>query len=449
MRLTACAFSAVLLSGCSWLGGLGGSSGGHYGFENGPQSAQNGAYSSSQRCQIPSQYHPVPRGCDPASVTIGTGGAHGFPQQPDFSGQNHQSGAYQHYGQQGGQFATQGYGSHAGSAAQQAHYRKPRPKLKKPRWRGSLSLGAEKSLSGSLLDYAKVTVPDPVAGYDPRDYNEGTSSGAPGPDAMVETILYTGNDRLENDLIGNSSTTLLWDRASKPNISFDDAHSTPARVAAGIEYIISPKATLFANAGYSHSEGEEGTVAVIEGTLYEQTSVDNYDSMGALTGSSVNTVFIPNETFASFSYDFTDMRRYDFEAGGRYYFDPIIKDQGFKTLTPFVGASAGMSHHNSVSYTVGQQQRFYGSAFNTPSVEEYYEVIGNGTGITGSTVDLYDSQWIASGQLNAGVEWQMTPKTALAFETGVRFEQARDYADGTKGDNNVAIPLTIRGSYNF
>ena len=69
--------------------------------------------------------------------------------------------------------------------------------------------------------------------------------------------------------------------------------------------------------------------------------------------------------------------------------------------------------------------------------------------IPNERVELYDSQWVPSGQLNAGMEWQVTPKTALAFETGIRIEGARDYSNGVKGDTNIAIPMTIRGSYNF
>jgi len=47
------------------------------------------------------------------------------------------------------------------------------------------------------------------------------------------------------------------------------------------------------------------------------------------------------------------------------------------------------------------------------------------------------------------MEWQVTPKTALAFETGVRFEGGRENDNGDRGDDNIAIPVTIRGSYNF
>ena len=52
-------------------------------------------------------------------------------------------------------------------------------------------------------------------------------------------------------------------------------------------------------------------------------------------------------------------------------------------------------------------------------------------------------------QIKGGIEWQMTPKTALAFEAGIKYEGARDFSDGTQGDNIISIPIAIRGSYNF
>ena len=53
----------------------------------------------------------------------------------------------------------------------------------------------------------------------------------------------------------------------------------------------------------------------------------------------------------------------------------------------------------------------------------------------------------------------MTPGFAIAAETGLRFQDSRDYADftnaagdfveGPSGDVDISIPLTLRGSVNF
>jgi len=454
MRLIVCGLSAVLLSGCSWLGGLGIGSGAHHG----PQAksshyAYGGQYGAKAHnrgghnpCQIFSPQQPIPRGCDPASVTLATPGSQygGFPQEPNFGG-----GYGAQYGGQSGQYASQGYGSHAGVAGQQAAHYNPRKQLRKPRWRGAMSLGVEKSFSGSLLEFASVPTLDPVAGYNPQTYNEGVFTGSPASGSTTNTT-WTANDQ---NLAGYSVLTPnQYEEAIKPDISFDDVYTTPLRVAGGVEYIMGAKTTLFANAGYSKAEGKNADIASINATLYRLDETQNYvPAIAPATGYiadgplQISTSYIPNQQIARFAYDFTDMERIDFEVGGRHYLNPLIKDQGFKTLTPFVGASVGASHYNGVSFNTAQSQLHYERSFESGGdTQDFYTITGPTT-----RVDLYDSQWVPSGQLNAGVEWQLTPKTAMAFETGVRIEGAREYSNGAKGSTNVAIPLTIRGSYNF
>ena len=452
MRLAVCTLSAVLLSGCSWLGGMGIGGGqghhaqsSHYNYNAGAQHGQHQYRAKQDPCQVFSPQAPIPQGCHPSQVTLGTAG--GFPQQPNFGG---------------GQYANQGYGSHAGVAHQQAtHYQPRKNKLRKPRFRGSLSLGVEKSVSGSLLDYSKNPTFDPVASYDPRDFSEGrtisTYTGLPSPGDVDTQTVYIGNDQYRN--VGTTAnpfvdTTRGFESSANPEISFDDVYSTPARLAIGGEYIMNPRTTLFANVGYSQAEGNSGQVASVNATLYRQVTELAYIDDPANPGTTIEDPngrqitslgFVPNQEIARFSYDFTDMKRLDLEAGARHYFNPVVKSQGYKTLTPFVGAAVGASHYNGVSFDVTQEQAFFERSYNAQSTsEEFYTI----TGPT-NTEQLYDSQWVPSGQLNAGMEWQVTPKTAVAFETGVRIEGARKYSNGERGDKNIAIPMTIRGSYNF
>lgn len=447
MRLAVCTLSAVLLSGCSWLGGVGnvfnGGGQGHHAkssqYQYGGGQSQHGQHQyQAQRdpCQVYSPQAPIPQGCHPSQVTLGTAG--GFPQQPNFGG---------------GQYAKQGYGSHAGVAHQQAaNYHPRKKKMRKPRFRGSMSLGVEKSVSGNLFNFNEVTDLDPAAGYNPQTYNQVFVEGVPA-DGQVTTTTYTANAETRNadgvpvaptqaDIFAASQ----FDALNAPDISYDDVYSTPLRIAGGAEYILTPKTTLFANAGYSYAEGKEAsTAAAISATPYELTSVQDYDAAGVAIGAPVETIVVGESTnIATFGYDFTDMRRVDLEAGARHYLSPIVKSQGYKTLTPFVGASVGASHYNSLSYDVVQRQSAYINSFPASTGDGTYEISGPTT-----RVDLYDSQWVPSGQLNAGMEWQVTPKTAFAFETGVRIEGARKYTNGERGDKNIAIPMTIRGSYNF
>ena len=455
MRLVVCTLSAVLLSGCSWLGGAGnvfngGGQGHHakssqYGY--GAQHGQHQYRAQQDPCQVFSPQAPVPRGCQPSQVTLGTAG--GFPQQPNFGG---------------GQYASQGYGSHAGVAHQQANNYQPRKRLRKPRFRGSLSLGLEKSISGNLLDYDDFPNIDPSLNYDPRAFNEGFSQGDQASGQIVNT-LYTA----------------IIEDISQPNIAFNDAHSTPLHIKGGVEYLLSPRTTVFANAGYKYAEGEKGNFVGVNAELQRRITTSTFQTVDGipatagsaevpatattpaipavpatagtpdtfvLVGSDTNTSFIPNVNIANYSYDFNNQQSIELEVGARHYFNPIGKSQGYKTLTPFIGASVGATHHKSVSFDIEQNQLFYQRAFEDGE-NDFFDVIpANVPGGT-SRVNLFDSEWVPSGQLNAGMEWQVTPKTALAFETGVRFEGARENDNGDRGDDNIAIPVTIRGSYNF
>jgi hypothetical protein len=159
-----------------------------------------------------------------------------------------------------------------------------------------------------------------------------------------------------------------------------------------------------------------------------------------------NTTFIPNQTVATFDYEFNELERIDLEAGGRYYFDPMFRQHLDRTITPFVAASGGAAYYSETTVAENQRQRFLGRAFDGSQISpdgDFYDVS------FGTKTQIYDSQWVPYGQMKAGLEWQMTPKTALAFEAGVKYEGARDFSDGTEGDSIISIPVAIRGSYNF
>jgi len=411
MRIAICALSAVLLSGCSWLG-MGGN--GHHGGKH----AANGYYGSQQGgqqarsydpCQIMSPTQPIPRGCAPSQVTVGAQG--GFPQQPNFGA---------------GQYTNSGYGSHAGSAGNYNAQAKRGPRLRKPKLRGTLSAGFEKSIGGSYLDYNKTS---PVTGgYTASDYDQRNESGSP-TSGSVTTTTWTVDDATVS--------------TNSPTISNDDVHSTPFRVAGGLEYIMSPRTTVFANAGYSVSEGKSIGGTSYEGDVVQEMSVQSYDGAGAEVGDPVPTAFVRrNEIIANRTLDFSDMRRLDLEIGGRRYFNPILAGSVNRAITPFVGASAGVSHYNKQSVKGGLDQLFYSSTFDPPIT--FYEA-----NTASNQTEIYGSQFVPSGAVTAGLEWQMTPKTAMAFETGVRVEGGRKYSNGNRTEANVAIPVTIRGSYNF
>ena len=447
--------SAALLSGCSFVGGQNSQFGNSFAKQKAAHHGQYVQQRASQRCQIASPRQPIPRGCRPEQVTIGTygqapqgayGAQGGFPQQPQFGQPQYTSG---------------GYGAAIGQSPALAH-NTAGPRKRKPKLRGSLSLGLEKSNAGTLLDFDIRDDLSPAGGYNPQDFVRGSTSGSQA-NGSVTTTRYTANELDAANIFAPNT----FESASSPDISFDDVWSTPASLKAGLEYIIDDKTTVFANGGYSYSEGKELPVSTVTATLYEQTSTQNFvqavdadgDNIPGLFlpngAPSVNTAFIPNQEIARFAYNFSDLERYDLEVGARRYFNPIIKSDGYRTVTPFVGASVGASRVSAVDFSTSQTQVSFDQAFMAGSTDgTSFNVPSDGT-----LTRLYDSQWLAQGQLNFGAEWQLTPGFALAAETGLRFQDSRDYADftnaagelveGRSGDVIVSVPFTLRGSVNF
>jgi len=452
------ALSAVLLSGCSFITGKPGKYENPYAKQKAAHHGQYGSQNVANRCQVFSPRQPVPQGCRPEQVTLATApqgqygagqyrSTNGFPQQPQ-------------YGQP--QYADGSYGTAVGQAHGSTPHYQTGPKLKKPKLRGSLSLGVEKSVSGALLDYAVRDDLDPRNGYNPQIYNEGRVTGSQAAGSITQTT-FTANELDAANIFAPNT----FESSTRPTVSFDDVWSTPASLKAGLEYVAGKNTTVFVNGGYTHAEGNSGNGATVTATLYQEDITQNYtpvlDADGAaIPGAFVpsggpirNVSFIPNQEIARFTYDFSDLRQYDVEVGARHYLKPFVQSEGYRTVTPFIGGAVGASHVSAVDVTVGQSQAFYQRTFEESGDAEHFYSVPTPTNST----RLYDSQWIPQGQLNVGAEWQLTPGFALAAETGVRVQGAREYADftnaagetisGEKGDANISIPFTLRGSVNF
>ncbi len=407
MRLAAISMTAVLLSGCSWMGS-GNAPGKAYHYNSGAYAGTNpghiGARGGQNPCVIFSPVQPVPTGCHPSQVTLAGSQA-----------------GNQAYNMGQSSYATGGFGSHADSAYQVSSQSAPAPRIRKPKLRGTLSFGTERSVAGTLVNPDASTL-----FYDPSLYNEGFI------DATDPTQLVT------------TTYTSAVEGVNAPDLSFQDIHQSPLSLKGGVEYIVNPKFTVFANAGFTHATGANDASATVIGTLLKETSTQMLDPTGAPTGTPVvNTEFIPNQPVANFVADFSDHRQYDLEVGARKYFNPVYKGQDVRTLTPFVGASLGISRVNDITFKTEQNQLFLENAFED-NVYNYYDIP-----TTGGVNTLYEADWLVNGALTAGMEYQLTPRTALAFETGLKAYQNRDFVSGTSGDMNVVVPLTLRGSYNF
>jgi len=420
-RLMAGACSAVLLSGCSWFG---------YGSGQNYQVNNSARYKNSStqynmgsgqralgRCQITSPTQAIPPGCRPEEVTLAFGGAQNYGQ----------------YNQQG-QYTSSGYGSHVGAAQNVQAGSAPTRQIngqmfKRPLLRGQFGLTLDPSVGGQLFDPSGSVS---VAAYNRALHEEGILTGSPVAGQTQDTRYYSSAERI-----------------SAPDISFSDVYTAPLQITGGLELILSKHATVYANAGYTRAEGKSGGgVRIIDTLLRDVTTQDIDMATGVPIGGPIGpvTTFIPNEAVATFNYEFSELERYDLEAGGRYYFNPIFETQLQRPLTPFVSASGGMSHYNATRVNENQRQRFLGRAFDGTQTNpngDFYDIN------FGTRVQIYDAQWVPFGAAKVGLEWQMTAKTALAFEAGVKYEAARDFSDGTQGDNIISVPLTIRGSYNF
>ncbi len=430
MRLIACAFSAVLLSGCSWMGYGGGSQSGQQGYSAQNNGRYGGRYTSSQYetgrraqraqlgpCQITAPTQRIPQGCRPEQVTIAVGNAQGYGGN-NYGGNNNAQ----------GQYTSANYGSHAGNAHNNGQYQAPQAQRRKPKLRGSIGLEIDHSISGDLFDPAGSAA---VTGYNRSLYQEGTTVGSPAAGQTIQTVY-----------------TSIPERIGAPNISFDDVYTAPLRLTGGLEYIFNDHTTVFANAGYTRAEGKKGGGVSIIDELRNTITTTDYDplTLNPLGAPLVQVAFIPNQTVATYEYDFNDMERIDFELGTRHYFNPILQNTMQKPVTPFVSASAGVAHYGETTVTENQRQRFLRRTFQGTQINpdgDFYDVN------FGTQRQIYDAQWVPYGAVKAGLEWQMSPKTALAFEAGLKYEDKRDFSDGTKGDAIISVPVAIRGSYNF
>ena len=206
--------------------------------------------------------------------------------------------------------------------------------------------------------------------------------------------------------------------------------------------------------GYSTAEGNEGGGINVIGDV---TGIVEYTGYRQNVASGSNQIMrgLRNVPIGQVSFDFSDLERYDLEIGARHYFKPIMKNKVARSVTPFVSASVGAAHYNEITFKT-----------QTMLLELHDYVLDDET-IFGPVLNsdaptvLTEAKWVPTGQLNAGLEWQATPRTAIAFETGLKFEGARDrFIDPNidlttinpadfKGDSNISVPFTIRGSYNF
>jgi len=270
MRIAALATSAVLLSGCSWLG-LGNTSADKSwdDYYRGAQAAgrynSSGAQHSAQAprqgyvaprsygpCEITSVAQPVPQGCAPEQVTIALpGGQYG--------------GAHSGQGYAGNQYsapATGSYGRSLGdiNRAHAAANQGIHNNWIRPRFRLTGTAGIEKFVSGDA--YNGSALPQL---YNPATHFEATQEGSQA-DGQIITNRY---EPRVNNVPGTAETIAKA-------VDMGDLYSTPFTLGLGAEYQLNDRMSVFGNASHTAAQGLNGSAPYYEADVHQISTVTNY-----------------------------------------------------------------------------------------------------------------------------------------------------------------------------
>ena len=469
MRLAACALSAVLLSGCSWLGTGGqsngyGTSSGAYGAGCAPvQTASYGQYGQTGS-------YGGDAGCAGGSYGVGQGyGAGQGYGQGYGAGQGYGQGAGQGYGANGQGYGQAGYGQagygaggqgfgQAGAGYGQAGFGQG--------GYGAGGIGAGLAAQGIGGGYGANTVygaggattlgagaPYGAAAYGGNVVGSQLSNGQYVNGAYVQNVvgapIYVpqpyaqpyGVPQLRGvgaalpfgfEVFGGTEFDIDGDakrgKSRSPsdpgnggvspgiagefnNVEFSDAFSDGYNVGGAMTYDLSRNTTLLASGAFSEKNGR----VVDTGSFQSGTFADP-----------------ANPTLANFTPDigavdrdlqgsFSDLRQYTLEAGVRQYVG------NNHSLRPYVGATGGFAYNNNVNVT------------------QNYSDTGE---VFAPTGEFIDSGWRPTAAGVVGAEVAVGNRAAIGVETGIRWR------DGLKGDlvNNddrFSIPLNLRGRLAF
>jgi len=293
MRLAVCALSAILLSGCSWLGG-GGYDSGPYGYDQ--QSSAYG-YGNYGGCGATQMMVVTTTGCG------GSGFGQGYGQMGQGYGQMGQG-----YGSGFGQTTTLGMGASYGSAIGGAP-------------------GSVQTVQGS-----PVYVPEPYPAYynatpapvqyaAPQPYVPAYYGGGANPwglELAIGTDFDFGGDFVPAKPGGPFAGT--GSLSPTVAVGYDDAFGQALHYEAAATYDLNPHTTLLGQLGYSKAEGK----SVLKGTVS--------DGLGKVEDIYGN---------------FTDLKQLRVEAGLRKYMGPA-HGHGMRS---YVTGLAGMVKTDDVTLT--------------------------------------------------------------------------------------------------
>ena len=421
MRLAVCALSAVLLSGCSWLGTGGQSAGfGQSGFN---QFGQSGGFFGGANC--------AQGFVDPSTGGCGVGGGYGVgaggfgPGAGGFGAGGFGPGAVGAGGFGPGIVGVGGFGPGDGFGAGGfgAGGFGTTTTLGANAPFGAAALGGgivgTQFSNGQFVNGAGVQTVQGAPVYVPQPYPQyfgvpqlrGIAPAAAalpfGLGILAGTEFNLGGD-LTDPRPGGPADGGGGFAAPTPGISYDDAFDNLNQIGGTAEYDISRDTTLLGTFAYGEADGNsvENFGAFTPGTF------DPQGNFTATTG--------PGSATRNLTGEFEDLETYTLEGGVRQY---VGNNNVFR---PYVAAKGGARRNNSVTLT--QVDVADGSVFNES--------------------EFIDSGWNPTAAGLVGAEVAVGPRGAIGIESGIRWADGLDVAGGG-ADDQWSIPLNLRGRVAF
>ena len=201
---------------------------------------------------------------------------------------------------------------------------------------------------------------------------------------VMGTELDTGGTFVNS--ASESVASSFWGGAVSATVTFtaedqefDDVYNNPFVMGLGFNYGISNKEEVFGNFRYTHADSEKFDAVTVSGAV-------TYAGV-ALTGTGI----VDGE--------FDDYNAWGLEAGYRYFYNPVSFKNLHGTFHPFTSAAIGFKRVGNIDLDL----TFGG-----------IDVI--------SDIEFYDDSFAVTGGLIAGFRLDISPRIALGFETGIRYE---------------------------
>ncbi len=437
MRLAVCALSAVLLSGCSWLGG-----GSHHDDSYGYQYGYGGAYGAGGAAGCAPGYGYTgygqaggAGGCAPGAgysvaqngymggagatgmygAGAGAGGMYGAGSGAGATGMYGAGGASGMYGMGGmaGAGGMYGMGSSAYGSTTTLTSAAPYGAAV-----GSgVTAGGVQTVQGSPI-YVAQPYPSyygvPVLrGYSHSGggygYGYGGGGGYGYGGAMPFGIELGGGSEFDvgGDLFqgkaaspNNEDFALATGEVVSPAVSYDTAFKQGYNFGGGVGYDVGPSTTVLGMVNYQKNEGN-----TFENGTFQPGS---YDALGNFTASG------PAETVTA---EMSDLEQITLEGGVRQYMGGAT---GFR---PYVGAMGGFTHNNAVDLTQSS------------------------TTLGTFTQNYIESGWTPTAAGLVGAEMAVGPRAAIGVETGIRWRDSLD--TNNPSDSRWSVPVSLRGRVAF